>query len=326
MRRRAGARHCDGSGSQDVRRPVWGALMPAPMSWRDRLERKVPRIVKTGQQWARVAVAGRRPATRVVFVVGSQRSGTRLPLTVMDHAPEIMTWSEGAAPYFRDVLLEPLDRVEQLVRSSIFPVVVLKPICETHRVHELLDRFPRSRAVWIFRHYHAAVNSASAKWKSGIEAVRRLAEGELASAGWRAGGLSQARLDLVRRWYRPAMSLHEANAVMWYLRNSLFFDLAADRRPEILLVRYEDLVKEPHPRFEAIFRFIDLPAPPGFDASVRDTETSRRPFPAIAPDLAEHCDDLHTRLMTHYSRLAADRPAAEPAVTAEATPAASASR
>src|SRR5690606_31615112 len=129
-------------------------------------------LVKAGRQWIRAAASLSRPDTRFVFVVGSQRSGTRLPLQVMDQAPAIATYSEGAAPFFDRVLLQRLDRVEALGRLSVFPVVALKPICETHRVIELLERFPRSRAVWIFRHYQDAVNSASVKWKSGPEAVR----------------------------------------------------------------------------------------------------------------------------------------------------------
>ena len=113
--------------------------MPAPISFRRRIARKLPRVIKTTQHWLRAMAARGRPATRVVFVVGSQRSGTRLPLHIMDYSPEISTYSEGAAPYFEKVMLQPLDYVAAQVRRSPSPIVVLKPICETHRVHELLD-------------------------------------------------------------------------------------------------------------------------------------------------------------------------------------------
>ena len=273
--------------------------MSVRLSIKERVERKLPRVVKHARRWIGVAASGGRPQSRLVVVVGSQRSGTRMPLTVLDHAPEIMTWSEGAAPYFDGVLLQPLDRVAALVRRSIFPVVVLKPICETHRVNEVLARFPGSKAIWIFRHYEAAVSSASVKWKSGREAVRRLAEGELRSAGWRAGGLTQEKLELVRHLYRPEMSLHEANAVMWYLRNGLFFDLKADTRRDVMLVRYEDLVTDPVARFSDIFRFIGVPIPSGFEADVRHTERERK-FPLIAEEIRQLCDELYARLLAHY--------------------------
>ena len=188
----------------------------APLSYRERLARKMPRVSKFLRQGTRVVAGGRRPATRVVFVVGSQRSGTRLPLQILDGAPEVMTYSEGTAPYFDRVLLKPLPEIERLLTRSLFPGVALKPICQTHRINELLDHFPDARGIWIFRDYRDATNSASAKWKSGKEAVRRLAAGELDAAGWRAGGLTTEKLQLVRRLYSDSMSLHAANAVMCF--------------------------------------------------------------------------------------------------------------
>src|SRR5688572_30030983 len=180
--------------------------MAVRLSYRQRVARKLPRLIKFSRQWMRSIITQDRPDTRLVFVVGSQRSGTRLPLQVLDYAPDIMTYSEGAAPFFDRVLLRPLDHVEDLVRRSVFPVVALKPICETHRINELLDRFPRSRAVWIFRNYQDTVNSASVKWKSGREAVKRLASATPESAGWRAGGLSHDKLLLVRDLYSENMT------------------------------------------------------------------------------------------------------------------------
>ena len=274
--------------------------MAVALTLRQRFVRKVPRLIKTGRQWARAAFTGGRPGARLVFVVGSQRSGTRVPVQILDCSPRIATYSEGAAPFFETALLKPLDRVEQLARRSPAHAVVLKPICETHRVHELLDRFPESRAIWIFRNYRDAVNSASVKWTSGREAVRRLAAGELAAAGWRAGGLTAEKLDLVRRLYRDDMSLHEANAVMWLLRNGLFFDLRAAARREILLVRYEDLIAHPRTHAARMFRFLAMPMPSGCEESVNESTGSRRTFPPIAPEIRSMCEELYARLLAHY--------------------------
>ena len=237
-------------------------------------------------------------------------------MQVMDCAAEIATFTEGSAPYFDRVLLKPLDRVEQLLGRSPAPVVALKPICETHRVHELLDRFPGSRAVWIFRHYRAAVDSASTKWKSGREAVRRLASGELEEAGWRAGGLTGEKLALVKRLYRADMSLHDANAVMWLLRNGLFFDLRADARPEILLVRYEDLVGDPRRSFARLFDFIGVPMPAESVEVIKRPSREDKTVPVISAEIASHCDALHERLLSHYNDSIRSTPSSTPATGA----------
>lgn len=221
-------------------------------------------------------------------------------MQAMDCAPEIITYSEGAAPFFDTVLLRPLDVVENLRRRSVFPVIALKPICETHRVHELLECFPRSRAVWIFRSYQDAVSSASLKWKSGREAVRRLASANPESAGWRLGGLSVQRLQLVRDLYSDQMTLHEANAVMWYLRNSLFFDLRAHEHPDVLLVRYEDFTARPVESFARMFRFIEVPLPSAVDGIIRDAGRSTSPTLEISDVIRDLCDGLHERLLTFH--------------------------
>lgn len=257
--------------------------------------------MKFGRQWVRRVFMQERADARLVFVVGSQRSGTRLPMKAMDYAPEIMTYSEGAAPFFDRVLLRPLDVVEDLRRRSVFPVIALKPICETHRINELLERFPRSRVVWIFRNYKDAVNSASLKWKHGQEAVRRLASANPRSAGWRAGGLSENKLQLVRDLYSERMTLHEANAVMWYLRNGLFFDLAANTISDILLVRYEHLVGHPNDAFSRLFAFLSIPLPPGFHRGIRPPEEPGRRFPNISPELRRLCEQLHNRLVEFHA-------------------------
>jgi hypothetical protein len=274
--------------------------MAIPLSLRERVARKVPRLAKAARQWSRVVATGKRPDTRVVFIVGSQRSGTRLPLQLLARSPHIATFSEGATPFFNGILLQPLARLEQLVRRSPAPVVALKPICETHRVHELLDHFPGSKAIWIFRHYAAAVNSASIKWTSGRENVRRLAHGDLDKAGWRAGGLTPEKLRIVRELYRPDMSLLEANAVMWYLRNGLFFDLGADVRPDVMLVRYEDIVADPQGQFDPVFRFIGTPTPDDLDDVVRGGQERRRAEPLLSNEIREACEALHQRLLRHH--------------------------
>jgi hypothetical protein len=212
-----------------------------------------------------------------------------------------MTYSEGSAPFFSGVLLRPLESVERLLHRNPFPVVALKPICETHRIGELLDRFPESRAIWIFRHYQDAVISASTKWRSGKEAVRRLASGELERAGWRAGGLSAEKLATVRQLYRDDLSLHAANAIMWYLRNDLYFDLGIDQRADVLLVRYEDIVADPVTSLGRIFAFAGLGLPADATKVVRSSPSnSKRPFPSIPGEIQLLCESVELKLVEQY--------------------------
>jgi hypothetical protein len=284
------------------------SAMTALGTLRRRSARKLHRTAKVTGQWFRVIANGARPETEVVFVVGSQRSGTRLPLEVMDYSPDISVYNEGTSPYFDNVMLQPLDYVAALVRRSPARIVVLKPICETHRVAELLSRFPGSKAIWIFRNFQGASRSAAVKWTSGRDSVRHLAERDFKAAAWRTGGLSEEKLETVRRLYRADMSLYEAEAVMWYLRNGLFFDLRMERRSDVLLVRYEDLVSDPVRRFQDMFRFIGSPMPARSVAAIKESSDGNRTYPELDPRIRALCEDLHDRLLGHYKTQVARTP------------------
>lgn len=266
-------------------------------------DRRITRLSKIARQRLHVARHG-RPTPRPVFVLGSQRSGTRLPLVVFERAPDMLTYSDGSTPFFDGVMLQDDRTVARLLARQVFPIVVLKPICESHRALELLSRFPAARVVWIFRAYQDAVNSVSAKWRSGIRALGYLAAGDVKRAAWRAGGLSADRLALVRDLYTEDMSLHAANAVMWYLRNTLYLDMRLFERPDVRLVRYEDLVRDPHPHFARLFAFVGSQYAPAFAADVYDSSVGRSTFPAVPDRIRALCEDTHRRLVDCYEQQA----------------------
>jgi len=273
--------------------------MARVLTIKERFQRKAPRVVKFGWQWLRAA-ARQHGSARPVFVVGSQRSGTRLPLMVMDRSPDIITYNEGSAPFFDRVLLKDNVTIGRLLARMPFPIVVLKPICESHRIIELLDAFPGSKAVWIYRNPRDTVNSAVAKWTTGRAHVHELATEDFAAAGWRAGGISREKLVLVRELYHDSLSPHAADAIMWYLRNGLFFDLELQHRPDVLLVKYEDLVTNPAEHFPVLFEFLECPFEKRFLKEVYSSSVHSRPFPSIPLKIASLCDALHAKLDETY--------------------------
>lgn len=273
--------------------------MPKPLNVR--LRRKTRRLVKTSRQWLRSWNRPREQAARAVFIFGSQRSGTRLPMDVLDLSPHVMTYKEGNSRAFNRTLLKSNAEIRDLLRRSLFPIVAFKPICDSHRAVELLEYFPQAKAIWIFRHFRDTANSAVRKWRHGQNNLRHIASGNLAAAGWRAGGLTPERVELVRRFYSEAMSSHAAYALMWYLRNHIFLDLNLHHRPEVVrLARYEDLVREPRRYFAHLFRFIECPFEEKFVRGVYGSSVNKNAFPEIPEELLCLCDNLHRQLEQIY--------------------------
>lgn len=269
--------------------------MATPLPLLNRFQRKLPRLRKFCASWFRVMYARERTDPQPVFVLGAQRSGTRLPLLVMERSPEIITYGEGSAPFFDGVLLRDDRTITRELNRMPFSRVVLKPICESHRAVEFLAAFPRSRVVWIYRHYRDTVHSAVAKWTTGRRNLRKVANRDVAAA-WRLGGLTEEKLDLAARLYSDEMSLHAAEAVMWYLRTSLFFDLRLVDRPDVLLVKYEDLVTAPETGFSRLFAFVDCRFETAYLSGVYASSVRSHPLPPIPREINELCDDLMARM------------------------------
>jgi hypothetical protein len=270
-----------------------------PLPLLTRAQRKLPRVRKFVGRWLRTISSRDRVNPRAVFVLGAQRSGTRLPLHVLEQSPEIITYSEGSAPFFSGVLLRDDPTVLRELTRLPFPRVVLKPICESHRAPGLLATFAGARVIWIYRHYRETVNSAVVKWKTGQRNLKRVATRD-PTAGWRLGGLTQEKLELASRLYSDDMSLHAAEAVMWYLRTALFFDLGLAERSDVLLVKYEDLVTTPEAGFSRMFSFLECPFELAFLRGVYASSVRSQSFPEIPKEIERLCADLMERLDRYH--------------------------
>ncbi len=74
-----------------------------------------------------------------VYVVGLQRSGTNMLMRGVDLAPEVEVRNENDRTVFRRFTLRSDAVLVQTVRDSRHALVLVKPLCESHRVDELLD-------------------------------------------------------------------------------------------------------------------------------------------------------------------------------------------
>jgi hypothetical protein len=243
---------------------------------------------------------GRRHPTRVVFIMGAQRSGTRVPLVALESAPDIVTFREGARPFFRGGRLRPDAVLSRLFDRCPFPVLVVKPLCESHRALDLLSRFPTSRVIWIYRSPEDTIRSASIKWDSGAAAVTGLIEGTLTDDDWRRGGLTADALAVAMRLYRPGLGLHHANAIMWYLRNRLVLDLDLFSHPRVLVVKYEDLSSAPSSHFPRVFSFVGASLAPSYLAGIHDRSVRRSTLADVPPEVLDTCRALYANIDRRY--------------------------
>jgi hypothetical protein len=267
---------------------------------RDRALNRARRIAKFARRMGLNVIAGGAPETHPVFIMGCQRSGTRVPLSVLEQAPDVLTYGEGAPEYYNGLLLRPDDVLGQGFARCVFPWLVLKPLCDSHRARQLLERFPTSRIIWIFRGYQDTVKSTSLKWSSGAAVVKQMVEGRLNPDDWRRGGLTEESLAVVRRLYQPDLTLDHANALLWYLRNRLVLDQDLFGSDRVLVVKYEDLTSDPIRHFDRLFDFIGEPLQAAYIGDVKDPRNRVTPNLSIPEPVVATCEALLEEIDLRY--------------------------
>lgn len=255
--------------------------------------------------WARAH--GTRGAGVPVFVFGAQRSGTNMMMHGLDMAPEVRVYNEGNARAFERYRIRPQPVIERLVARSASRVVAFKPLCDSHRVTEILDGLDSiqpPRAFWIWRGVEGRVRSAVAKFPtSNLDVLRSWARGG-ARDHWQLQGISDDSRAFLVGLDVAALSPESAAAAFWYIRNRLVLERGLDRRPDVMLISYDLFLQEPAPWMRRIAAFAGLDHRPELIAHVKPSLSLRhqRPSVPIAPEILERCRALEERLRTLTER------------------------
>lgn len=199
---------------------------------------------------------------RVTFIFGCQRSGTTFLRNFIGLDQRFRDIGEGDLPYFHQekgpqyLRLVDDSQVERLVRAQKSPWILLKPLHDSQRAVELLERFQDSRGIWIFRHHDSVVQSHLSYYRhDAMEYLRPLRQMDLNS--WMLSGLEHQSLERVRELLKVAdVSIPDLYAVFWYARNALLSQHL--KRVNLLVVSYERLVATPDQCLRAFNKHLEV--------------------------------------------------------------------
>lgn len=242
---------------------------------------------------------------QVVFVIGCQRSGTNLMMEIFEHDWGAKTYDEFSKLSSKDfrfhIRLNPLDDVKRTIRKDRARLVVLKPLVETQNAHRLLDNFPGSKAIFMYRHYRDVAASNLKHWgmQNGINNLRPVVSRQ--EGNWRSENIPEPVRQTVLGFFSEDMKPYDAAALFWYVRNSFYFHLELDRNPSVMLLRYEDLVAQPQRQVDRVYHFLGkqhqgpLQIPEVYTSSVkrgRDLD--------LSPQVEAVCQEMLARLDQAY--------------------------
>jgi hypothetical protein len=246
---------------------------------------------------------------RLVFIFGCQRSGTTMLRNFIGFHPAIHDHGEGDPPYFWQVPVEdlrylrvvPKVEIERLTRAQKSPVVLIKPLHDSQRAAELLRHFPRSKGLWIFRHYREVILSHLNYYRGRYDPLPYLKDLlELNTQSWKAEGLDEEMLDFIVKHRADTATPTAAYALFWLARNSLLFH---QDHPDLLTVNYADLIKHPQQSLKQLSHHIQMDLDPRYALFPQRRERPQS-LPDIIPEsILAACDAMYEKLCAMSSSL-----------------------
>jgi len=266
------------------------------------------RIFKAGKRLYHFAKPAQRNGGKVVvFIVGCQRSGTSLLTNIFEKDLQTKVYGERSRLSSHDtatkIRLNPLPEVKSVLDTLPVNLIVLKPLVETQNLPRLLEFFPQSKALWMYREYKEVVSSSLKRWgmDNGINNLRPIALG--LSPNWRSENIAPETREVVCRYFTEDMNPYDAAALFWYSRNKLYFDLGLLQRDNVKLCKYEDLVTQPTNTMAKVYQYLQKDCPSEQVTKMVHANSVRKKTPVpVSPEIDKLCRDLHMELDRNYHR------------------------
>lgn len=275
-------------------------LKRAGMTRAQNFRRRLRLVAKLAAQNLRFPA---RPNKKILFLFACQRSGTTVTLRIFERDARAGVFGEVSALSSQDSVdrlrLDPLPEVRRILDSTRCGFVVVKPLVESQRAHELLSFFPTSYGLWMVRHYRDVATSNLARFgvDNGVANLRPLVAGD--PANWRSEAVPDDLRDLVRGFFSESMNPLDAAALFWYVRNELL--RRQDLGERVLLCKYEDFVTHPRDGLRRIYAHIgeDYPGDRVL-TEVAASSIGKGRRGEIDPRIESLCEDLLETLDARY--------------------------
>ena len=178
-------------------------------------------------------------------------------------------------------------------------MLVIKALHEAHMLSELLDRHHPAKAIWIIRDFDGVINSMIRHWPGWKNKIDDLVE-DRSAADWRGMGMTDDTYKVVKGYYKPEMSDASASALFWYYRNQLLFDQELVDDDRLLMLKYEDIVRQPVNYGRRLANFLDIEVTSGMLGLPRVNHVLAQHRAVLPEDLRALCEEMQARLSRAY--------------------------
>lgn len=236
-----------------------------------------------------------RPQT-VIWIFGCQRSGTTFLENTFRHDLDSAVFGEFSQLTIHPAksILSDLNNVREIVQSQNAKYAVIRPLFESDRVIDLLNLFPNSVGVWLFRDCPHVVDSMIRKWGDRFFEISKRNESK--NGLWRL----EERVMQIQSQVRKMSAtdpIAEAYACYWLLRNQIPFYLSLFNDKRVCFISYNQLINDPEINVKRIMERAGLNVLwRGFKANAQTSRVARPVSPEISDETLQKCEQLYQKL------------------------------
>jgi len=250
---------------------------------------------KIKKKASRIFIADLRSQT--IFIVGNQRSGTTMLLRQLEKHIDVDSYGESSKA-MKALRIKSLTYIKKIVHKTKAKIVIFKPLEDSHRVLEFLNTLDSSKVIWVFRHYlDVAKSSMKLNWgRHCKEYVENINAGIYFPYN-ESLNLSDKNVQLVKNLYHADISEETCIAIIWYLRNTIFFDIDLAKNHRVLLVCYEKLVNNPEEEMHRILLFLGIKKTKAIIKGIHKKSIKKETESIIDPNVKKICDKIYKDLV-----------------------------
>lgn len=240
----------------------------------------------------------------VLWIIACNRAGKTTALNLLEKYPGSFIYKEGSALAYHNYRIKPPAEIARLIANTRGDLVIFELANDLQFADSFLNLAPNSKALWIFRNYRDVARDAVTKWgPAQKDMIIGIGQGVYKHPGQQAIAeqMSPETLALVRDFSSDELSPEDGAALLWYMRNQLYFQLGLDKDPRVLLVKYEDLAAKPCEQGRRIFDFIDRTFETAYASGIVASHLGKATTPRLNPEINAICDRLMQRLTDCYS-------------------------
>lgn len=251
-------------------------------------------------------------ATVPHFIFGCQRSGTTILSDAINLCPVVWGYGEGEPPYFYQdksgphyLRLKSVKLISDLLQHEKSRYILLKPLYDSQYSETIVNAFPKSKGLWIYRNHIDVVDSHIKYYKKFDGASYIQGVFDMDKKNWQNEIILEESISTLEKYSNIKINSETGYALFWLVRNGLYFPVKNNKN--FLIVNYEELVTRPEKELKKVFSFIGLPFHEKYSSIIHAKALNKKVNFTLDDQINRLCTNMMNRLNEAWEAQAEQR-------------------